>query len=145
MGKDFRKIRPTTIQAEGYNKVFNSVWEKSIQYFRNEIFHKIRNQTFVGDLREAITAENTINYCSDVILNNLTLGPEWWDTFKSDILEASMKFQRKNISSKQYEFHHLQQRFFCLSHTDPEKGVINRKLNSLLKEINIKNYQKITK
>ena len=111
MGKDFRKIRPTTISSSGYDQVFNSVWNRSIQYFRNEIFNKITTHTFVGDINEAINADNTINYCSSVILENLTLGPDWWDTFKKEILEESIVFQRKNISRKQNEFHDLQRDF----------------------------------
>lgn len=143
MGKDFQKIRPSTIASEGYDDVFQSVWNRSIQYFRNEIFHKVQNHTFVGDLNAALNSEDTIDYSHEVILNNLTLGPDWWDTFKAELLEKSMLYQRRNISSKQHEFHKLQGLFYKLSEGDPEKDLVNKKLHDLLKDITKEfNFQK---
>ena len=143
MGKDFRKIRPATIASEGYKDVFNTVWSRSLQFFRNEIFQKISNNTFVGNLNEAVKPNNEINFSHPVILENLSLSAAWWDTFKEEILEYSMDYQHKNISSKQHEFHRLQQKFYQLPDTDPGKNNVNVQLKALLKDITKEfNFQK---
>ena len=98
---------------------------------------------FVGDLTEAINSDNTINFSSPVILDNLTLGPDWWDTFKVELVEASLVFQRKNISNKQYQFHKLQRDFFRLPGGSPAKEMISTQLRTLLREITKEfNFQK---
>lgn len=144
IGKDFYKIRPNTIASKDYDQVFQSVWNRSLQYFRNEILQKINAGTFVGDLQEAIDSTGSaIEYTHDIILSNLTLGPDWWDYFKSEILEASLEFQRKNISEKQKQFNKLQREFYRLPEGSPSKDNIGKQLHSLLKEITKEfNFQK---
>ena len=143
-GRDFRKIRPTTISAEGYDFVFSYVWNRSLAYFRNELKHKLESGTFIGNLDCFLnSSEGGFDYTHETILNNLSLGPDWWDTFKEEILEFSLKFQRHNLSSKKDQFHALQRDFYRLGDNSPLKTEVESNLNSLLKNITREfNFQK---
>ena len=100
-GNDFRKIRPTIIELQKYDAVFYSVWNRSLEYFRNELKEKLINGTFVGDPMEIVdSSSNGFNYTHELVLNNLTLGPNWWDMFKKEILDFSLEFQRKHLKRK---------------------------------------------
>ena len=144
MGKDFRKIRPSTIAADGYDKIFQLVWNRSLEYFRNEIKAKLENGTFEGDPREILdSSTQAFNYSHPIFLNNLTLGPDWWDTFKMEILEASLEFQRKNLSEKKHLFHCLQRDFYRMQEGSEGKVAVEKQLAQLLKQITSEfNFQK---
>ena len=76
-------------------------------------------------------------------MKNLELGPLWWDTFKREILEYGLIFQRKHLSQKKSTFHDLQRDFYRLNHNDPAKAQLEKELNTALKDITADfNFQK---
>ena len=143
-GKDFQKIRPSTISADGYDAVFYHVWNRSLLYFRNELKEKLQMGTFSGNPVAFLNATGDgFDYTNEIILDNLTLGPEWWDTFKREILECSLVFQRKNFSLKKQNFQSLQREFYRLPENSPDRSLVESRLNSLLKDISKEfNFQK---
>ena len=133
---------PATIAAEGFKQVFYKVWDRSLQYFRNLLFERLKNGTFIGNPSQFLVSE-VFDYSHPTILENLKLGPEWWDKFKSEILEFSLIFQKENLSEKKTNFHVLQRDFYRLKDGDPAKGEIEKELELKLKEITAEfNFQK---
>ena len=143
-GRDFKKIRPTTIASPDYDQVFHFVWNRSLSYFRNELYFKLKNGTFIGNPQQFVeSCKDGFNYTHEFVLNNITLGADWWDTFKAEILHYSLEFQRKNFSDKKQQFIRLQRDFYRLPEGSSCKKEVEDQLFLLLKGITKEfNFQK---
>ena len=135
-GKDFKKIRSGTIKLPGYSEIFDKVWKECMLKFHQEIYFKLQNKTFEGDLGTAALIWERDKSCTHpMFLNNLTLDGKWWDWFKSRIFCESWKFQKLCHDENLHEFHRLQKQFFRLPQGSDARGAVENKLTDLMNSI----------
>ena len=135
-GKDFRKIRSSTIKLPKYSDVFYKVWNECMLKFHQEIYSKLLNKTFIGDMGTAALIWERDKSCTHpIFLDNLTLDGEWWDNFKTRLFHESWKFQKLNHDENINEFHRLQKQFFRLPQGTDERTSVENKLTDLMNTI----------
>jgi exonuclease III len=112
-GQDFKKIRPATIANPDFEQVFHAIWTKQEDNFLKQFQEKLRHRETVGDIQEFFEAcSNKFDYKHPFFIENLTLDGKWWDSFKNELHQEALKFQRFSLHKRQQEFHELQK--FCL-------------------------------
>ena len=115
-GQDFSKIRPTTITKSEFDNVFYKVWTKQEDKFLAQFQEKLINKQVVGNIQEFFeSCSEKFDYQHTVFIENITLDGKWWDSFKQELYQESIKFQRFSLNKQQVEFHKLQNVIFYLT------------------------------
>ena len=134
IGNDFKKIKPGTISHEKFVKGFSNLWEGVKESFLNQIKQKIIHGNFVGSLKELLSElQGDCDFSKPIILQNLKIDGEWWDSFKVSIFKLGRKVQISNRVENITKYRGKLQEY---TFSNGDKNVLKKEILQLLKDIN---------
>ena len=139
IGGDFVKIKPHVIQDEMFKDTFEDFWWEQKRVFYNTITSKIKNGSFIGDMREAVDKIRNEELGQEFFLRNLKLDNRWWDKFKSRVFLCGKIVGKRIGKSKNQEYNSCLKEYYKKEEGTREKQELGAKLKKIVYSINEEN------